>query len=338
MIEILFKDLQGKISKDKLEKNLLLGNGLNLSIPEMGDRFDYKSIIPFTEIDFLIKELKSKLDAYIVQDTSNFDLEKILDIIDDARNRITDKFIDNFVDKHENYQSFIPYIKGLSSFINQNEFLNIFTLNYDLLLYWTILYNNENDYKFQEYMDGFWYGRLRPKNEWSSITEKRRSSSGNSFNPNIFYLHGSIFLFKGKNYRPRKIIKSNKNIKRKLKEYIQECIDEHNIPLIVLEGNSTTKKDKIENDKKFRQYGEFCKEQLKEIKGLLLIFGCSFEQDEHILSYINENQGLQKIYITFTSEGTKAKIQAKIATFVGFKSKVAWVKIDPSRDNIWELS
>lgn len=335
MVEIVFQALNNELQEDSLEKNFLFGNGLNRSIPEIGQNFNYSSIISYVEIKSILDGLNSKLTPYKTND-SDFDLEKVIEIVGNSKSEMITKFIDNFVEKHPSYRDFKQYKEKLSLFIRKHDFSNIFTLNYDLFLYWTILYSNKLNTNNREYVDGFWYGLLRNDAKEQQKIQSKRSRFGRGFRPNIFYLHGTIFLYKGKQYKPKKIVKSNNDIKRNLKKYIQDNIDEHNFPLIVLEGNSTTK-ESIMRDKNFKAYGDFCKENLKQIKGLLLILGCSFEQDGHILKYIAENKKLEKIYLTITCDQEKSNISSKISEYCDVLEKITWVKIDlkNTRDNIW---
>ncbi len=60
-------------------------------------------------------------------------------------------------------------------------------------------------------------------------------------------------------------------------------------------------------------YHNYCHDLLKKIKGKLLIFGCSFESDQHLLDAIKENKNLEEIYVTCINETEVKKVSKKLA-------------------------
>ncbi|MEM0675687.1 DUF4917 family protein [Dickeya oryzae] len=161
-----------------------------------------------------------------------------------------------------------------------SNYRKIFTTNYDLIPYWSIMNNN-----FSGYCDYFWSDgcTFDPKNTelWGCVTP-------------IFYLHGAIHL----RTEPNGIIKK---VRATGETSIKEIIDEtdlNSIPLFISEGKSEIKLRRIrEND-----YLNFCYNQFINLSGNLLVFGHGLdtEYDEHILQAI-KSSSISKLAISVFS-------------------------------------
>lgn len=150
-----------------------------------------------------------------------------------------------------------------------SSYRKIFTTNYDLIPYWSIMSNN-----FVGYCDYFW-------GDGSSFDPKDTDLFGS--NTPIYYLHGAIHL----RTEPDGTIKK---VRATGETSIRNIIGEDNfdnIPLFISEGKSEIKLRRIrEND-----YLSFCYNKLIKLSGNLLVFGHGLdkEYDEHILSAIKSS-------------------------------------------------
>jgi len=161
------------------------------------------------------------------------------------------------------------------------KFNSIFSLNYDLLLSWFI---RDNQTRFEEYFD-----------------QDYKFSNNITLNNKIlvYYPHGALNIFSNiKKDKNNEIYKSKfytigGNKKKSLSDIIKEANKESNFPIIILEGKSENKYENIQKN----NYLKFCYQKFKEIKGDLIIFGCSLsEQDNHIIDAINSNPNIINIY------------------------------------------
>ncbi|EAL5963413.1 hypothetical protein DSN88_05305, partial [Campylobacter jejuni] len=155
----------------------------------------------------------------------------------------------------------------------------IFTLNYDLLLYWLIMeYNEQAEAEDEKYCDGF------SKKDLSLTFQETYCDK------KFFFLHGALHLFEVDN----KLIKIYNKDETILEQIIQQ-INNKNYPVCVLGGDSNKKLEQILKNK----YLQFCLEQLKTIEcDNLVIFGTKLkENNEHIREAINSNHNIKNIFL-----------------------------------------
>jgi hypothetical protein len=171
----------------------------------------------------------------------------------------------------------------------------IFTLNYDLILYWLVLiYNNKhNRQKFRDGMSGSVSNAVNSKNL------KKWSCTNNTYN--VYFLHGAVHLIEDQQTRDTlKVVRNNalKTLQQLIKALLNDYSNFNN--LIVLEGSDKDKKVNI-------YHNEYLKEGLMRLgrkKGDLVIYGCSLiredgslNNDEHVWNTIISNPDIKTIYI-----------------------------------------
>jgi hypothetical protein len=100
------------------------------------------------------------------------------------------------------------------------HFDSVFTLNYDLLLYWVIVHAVSDKFR-----DGFGFGR-----QVDGFREYTRNA-----NPNTYYLHGALHLFLGPQRETRKRVVTNGAIVNDIADTIRKT---KQLPLFVAEGSS----------------------------------------------------------------------------------------------------
>jgi hypothetical protein len=148
------------------------------------------------------------------------------------------------------------------------HFDNIYTLNYDLLLYWALM-QEELD-PIIKFDDGFRQPEDGPELYVTWGVENTRTQ-------NLFYLHGALHVFDA----GAEIQKFTwKQTDKALIDQIREALNTNRFPLIVAEGTSTEKLARIQHsgflNRAFRSFSS--------IGGALFVYGHSMaENDEHIV-------------------------------------------------------
>ena len=151
------------------------------------------------------------------------------------------------------------------------RFGDVYTLNYDLLLYWAIMQEElEPELRFD---DGF---RTPDEGAEPYVTWEVEKTD----KQNVFYLHGALHVFDA-GHEVQKYTWVNTGIR--LIDQVRDALKHGLYPLFVAEGESEKKLDRIKHsDFLARAYRSFAK-----IGGLLVILGHSFaENDSHILQRI----------------------------------------------------
>lgn len=273
------------------EKNLLLGNGFSRAYDDAA--FNYKHLL---EASKLPQKLKSLFVIFKTEDYERVikNLETLEQIFNNKKNIVKElRWIEDLIkrdlvrtilNKHPKSQYEIEPERKATTLSFLSSFNNIFTVNYDLLLYWLIIFNKkERGNYFGDMKDGF-SGNSNRDCIWPYSLE---------VTPNIFYLHGGLHLFHdGRD--TFKIKYDNENgvsLLKQIKAYINDNIS----PLVITEGNSNDKKFWIEQN----NYLKYCYSKLSEMSGVLFIHGHSLnETDQHIFDAINKNLKIKKIYIS----------------------------------------
>lgn len=160
---------------------------------------------------------------------------------------------------------------GLAEYAQARQFLacfgHIFTVSYDLLLYWTLMQEMEPPIKAD---DGFRQDRDDPDATWVSW------DSYKPFSQNIYYLHGGLHLFE-EGPTLKKLTFSRTGIA--LIDQIREALDTEAYPLVITEGTSPEKFARI-------RHNDYLAKGLRSLatcQGSLFIHGHSFaDNDAHV--------------------------------------------------------
>lgn len=311
------------LAKNNRQKHLLLGNGFSMAYDSK--IFSYNALYEF--IDSIDNPLLKKLFSIIgnknfeivMQQLDNF-LEiaeifgtdkELIKKIKDAGNELKNSLIDAVKGLHPEHVFTIPEEKSSACYKWLNEYLskggNVFTTNYDLLLYWVLMRNDS-----QNHTDGF--GRDKEDEEFVPYDEANYSElrwGKNKKNQNTHYLHGALPFFD----TGVDIIKEEYTTEHFLLQNINERMLRKEYPIFVTSGNGREKLMNIMHNK----YLTFCYEQLCNIQGSLVTFGFNFgEYDEHIIEAINKaaKQGkrtgekLLSIYVGVYSESDAEHIES----------------------------
>ncbi len=322
-------------------KNILIGNGFCLSHPVLKLAFKWDTSDAFQEA---LKFEKRKTDC------PETDLGKI-------RRALLEKILRYYISNlakslglDQNTCS-LPELYQIYKYIKCNRLLfsapissicNIFTLNYDPIFYFEFLKNSEKTGK-KFIFDGFiasndpglddclsqHYQGVSPNNDFLKqkyVTCKLENSNQTK----LLYLHGSWFIQAQRSVADPMIRKLS--FGSKSPGTIDSIFSGEGLPHVILEDRPHVKKALLE--KEDNPYLNYCYSQLKKIEGSLLIFGCSFNKDDHIVQAIAKNLkegNLKTVHICYLNESDKESIQKK---FSKVENKIIWVQV--SENVIWQ--
>lgn len=177
------------------------------------------------------------------------------------------------------------------------SFKSIYTVNYDLLLYWALM--QEEIPPPVRFDDGF----RQPDDGPAEYVTWDVQKTGRQ---NIFYLHGALHIFDA-GPELQKFTWSNTGIA--LIEQIREALRTNRFPLFVAEGSHESKLERIQHSGFLnRAYRSFA-----AIGGSLFIFGLSFGAgDEHLLRLLDAGKE-QQLFVSLhgnpDSEGNTRIVQ-----------------------------
>lgn len=270
------------------KRHLLLGNGFSQSWNS--DIFSYKNLLDkanFGSRNEAIKGVFEKLETYdfeAVMHTLNSSVHVaqsfneypafVQGIYRDSE-CLKNTLISTITKTHPSF----PYDIEDSKYVAARRFLsgfsNIFTVNYDLLMYWARNKEKLAPIEFQS-DDGF---------------RKNRVWVGKGTEQNVFFLHGGLHL-----YDELGVIKKHaysvdgETIIDKVKDNLKL----NKFPIFVSEPNYEKKLDRILHN----PYLNYCYESLGGIADSLIVYGHSMdESDNHIFEKISMSK-VENVYIS----------------------------------------
>ena len=304
-------DFKGAIADSKAfgTRHLLLGNGFSIACDP---RFNYRTLLGqanFSEAQKL-PEVFSKMGTKdfeqvirILRDTS-----KVLKIYDKANPKanphvaemeknakmIKNILISTITKTHlrgpqaiDSGRSIDACQEFLKHFLKEgdNEYGGeIYTLNYDFLLYWACMHKSE-------YLGEDGFGR---KGGNGHLIWKNRDSQ------TVHYLHGALHFF----HEGSDLCKHEWNDGHPLRDKVLKEISLKKLPLFVAEGTSKQKWNKIKkNEYLLHCYNSFL-QKMNQPNDTLFIFGHSLkDKDKHILDCITEGK-IPRVYVDLRGKTT----------------------------------
>lgn len=301
--------------------HLLLGNGFSMAYdPEI---FSYTALHDFIsdlnapDLSTVLKIIETKNFELIMQQLDNFSLlidafggnKALKKKIDNASSKLKNGLISAVEALHPEHVFQVPEdqseacAKFLKNFLDTDG--SIFSTNYDLLLYWVLLRNQDS----VPHCDGF--GREVEnleevaKGEAADYSELRWGK--NRDEQNVFYVHGALPFFD----TGVDVIKEVYDSRNYILENIHQRMEKGEYPVFVTAGNGRQKLAHIMHN----QYLTWCYEKLSAIEGSLVTFGFNFgKYDEHIMDALNvaatrAKPGLLSVYIGAYSDKDEAHIK-----------------------------
>lgn len=305
--------------------HLLLGNGFSLMF---SNNFSYNSLFElflnncnpqyrelFEHFETTNFELIQKYLTYAhrVNTLLNLPTEEIVAALEQLKNGL----IQTIEQVHPRTAD-INFEQLSNIAIQLSQFGDIFTTNYDLYLYHIIMISKDLslvDRSYVAYQDWFW-GSNAPIGFKEFMTYQTYRYK------NLFYLHGSLFIF-NRGVMNIKLLKNNNG--SELIESISNEIRNNHFPIFVTEGTGTQKEESINNN----NYLTFCLSRLRKLNGPIIVFGNTLgEFDSHILKAIKEKPR-DIVYCIYPVNRTIAEINAEkfdfLAKFNNYNGQIDFV-------------
>lgn len=303
----------------------LLGNGF--SIAQAGGQFSYSSLLD-----------RSGLPAEspirnVFRTLSTVDFEQVMEALNHAAQildaygkkeqaaafrtdliSVRDALIHAVHEVHPGIQFDIPQAQRQACAVFLQNFDSIFTLNYDLLLYWVIL-NAENN----PHTDGFGLGPTL--NGFRTFSEEG--------NCNTYYLHGALHLFLGEQRETLKRIVTTGTIVSDIANTIRNT---GHLPLFVAEGTTIEKMARINSV----PYLRFCYDELRSLAGSIFIFGHSLgENDAHIYDAIFGSSVERLFFCVHEPQNDWLHLRERLAPFRERNPGVEVEYVDAGSAHVW---
>lgn len=293
------------------KRHLLLGNGFSIACEP--DIFHYGSL--FEQADFSnIPRAKKVFEALGTQDFEEAirTLESgartapiysdtgssIANAMSSDAEALKDLLVSTVAGNHPDIPANIPdqkfwaCRKFLSHFLSGDHAGHVFTLNYDLLLYWTLMHE---DMPFDDPInlntnDGFGNVEDEPDTDyvvWHGETGAHSAS--------VHFLHGALHLFDaGHELQKYTWVRRQE----RLTDQARNAIADNKFPIFVSEGTSRQKFTKIRHNAYLYQGLKVLASNTNQGKHCFFIFGHSLAQnDNHILQRLGRGK-FKKLYIS----------------------------------------
>ncbi len=269
-------------------QHLLLGNGFSIACDPI---FKYNNIFEFAKQHGLTSRVEALFGHF---GTTNFELvaralddikfvgrlfglvDEVADlVIDESVQEIKESLIAAIAQTHLSTPDQINESKKAACVAFLKPYDNVFTTNYDLLLYWASMHGHANgDLEFQ---DGFRSSVEHPDAKYVVFNKRLGRNKG------LFYMHGALHLFESRG-EVRKHCWNRSDVT--LTQNVIESLDHDVYPLFVAEGDSLRKLEHIQRS----GYLWYCYQKLQSIETSLVVCGSSLGQsDEHILNAIGDS-------------------------------------------------
>jgi hypothetical protein len=298
------------------KRHLLLGNGFSIAcVPSI---FTYGSL--FTKADF--SDMPEVKKTFQILDTQDFELviqalEKGSGVLPaylpkeistsrkmlEHAGQLKERLIETIAANHPAFPAEIPEekyracIAFLAIFLDQGG--TIYTLNYDLLLYWTLMYGMERKLINIQPLDGF--GRDTDFNDGKLEISDYVTWQGDTkaHGQNVHYLHGALHIY-DRGADIEKFTWVDKRIR--LIDQARKALSEGRFPLFVTEGESKKKMAKISHCgylyHSFKSFSSSMNYKTKNAKSCLFTYGVSFsDNDDHILKKIPKGK-VAKLFVS----------------------------------------
>lgn len=288
-----YEEVLSYLKAKQRKVHLLLGNGFSMAYDS--NIFSYNALYNFiaslkdNELQKLFESIKTKNFELIMNQLDTFETLlggfnadiNLINRVKAAKLKLKQSLLDAISEMHPEHVFSVPEEKILACSQYINHFIesggNIFTTNYDLLLYWVLMRSGLKS------SDGFGKELLNPEavkhgeeQEWSDLVWGPNRES-----QNIFYVHGTLPIFDlGKD-----VTKEQYSSDAYLLENVMKRLDKNQYPIFVTAGNGDEKLEHIRHNR----YLTHAYDNLCEIEGSLITFGFNFgDYDFHIIDAINK--------------------------------------------------
>ncbi|MDB2210891.1 DUF4917 family protein [Mycobacteroides abscessus] len=301
-VEILDFDSALAVARaNQAQLSVLLGNGFSQAYSA---KFAYRRLRDVTEMEEL-SVAKDSLFAHVGSD----DFETVIDHLQRSA-RLVDLYSPKSVELRKSLENDARVVKrglvdaltavhpSLASEIEVEQyrsarafltnFKRIFTVNYDLLLYWAI---NQKSLEFTvQQRDGF--NRVDGILTWQLPDDSAAME--------IFYLHGAMHLYI-QDRKARKLEYRNGNLIDQLRLNLQN----RKYPLVVTEGSREDKEARISRS----AYLRYCHRRLRRLTGVLFVHGWALsDNDGHMLEALTMKENrVDSIFVGLHGQDSDAR-------------------------------
>lgn len=292
---------------------LLLGNGFCMAYDK--DRFSFTSLLDSALKDNILK--KESHIYKLFQKLNTADFESVMKLLDQSRQvvevyegdktllkelatdatNLKEYLVKIITNNHPAHMHEMPEEKKKACLEWLKPYPTIYTLNYDLLLYWTTLAAAS-----QPYGDGF-ANTEESRHEGYVVYQNKGSFE-------VHYLHGAMHLFDDGDEIIKKTY-SNSGVL--LVTQVKEALENGTYPIFISEGDSSQKMTKILHS----AYLNHCYKSLRSKGrvtggGDIVIFGTTLKKnDQHIFDAILESN-LTRIFIGVSDEKSVDHLQVQV--------------------------
>ena len=272
---------------DAKRPHLLLGNGFSRACRD--DIFSYQALYDQAELSGLSKDARKAFTALGTNDfeqvmrmlkqaaklAKEYGRGNLARILGAHADEIREVLVRTIADNHPARPNDVSNAKYQACKQFLSRFSDIYTLNYDLLLYWAVMQDEIEPEVACD--DGFRQPEDGPEDYVTWEVQNTNSQS-------IHYLHGALHIFDA-GAELQKYTWSNTQIA--LIDQIRAALKADKYPLFVSEGSAESKLERIQHSGYLnRSYRSFA-----NLRGSLLIFGMSMaDNDEHILRLLNRSK------------------------------------------------
>ena len=327
--------------------SLILGNGASIAIDSC---FSYRSLYEIATNGSLSTEVQRVFERYQTCDFEfvlkmlwrTHQVNQLLGVCDPpveaAYNTVRNALIETVHRVHVDYQLVEPYLPQIHQFMQ--EFENVFSLNYDLIVYWAMIYGNKEK-------SGNWYKDCFAGSDQTFIddVEWMRKPIQNHLNKStmVFYPHGNLVL--ATNVLGQELKLCARENSALLDNIVQRWSATDSTPLFVSEGDSDQKLRSINRNAYLHTIYS------SVLKGLhkpsICVYGWALgRQDEHLIKAIGATYPSKLAISVYTGDPNYKKHCEMILhelpnnnNFYGFKytdisfydssSQGCWIHPDP---------
>jgi hypothetical protein len=322
------------------KRHLLLGNGFSIACRpkifaygRLYEQANFDSISPTSRLAFqalgtqdferVIKALRDTariVDAYDGPPS-------LAEILRKDSERLRELLVQTIAASHPAWPGELGEAEYLSCDRFLSHFNTIYTLNYDLLLYWVRMHASERKGAASD--DGF---RTSEDDTQASYVVWE---PGQSHGQDMWFLHGALHVFDS-GTEIQKYTWAKTGIR--LIEQIREALSRDYFPIFVSEGTSAEKYERIRhNDYLAKGYRSF-----QSIGGSLFIFGHSLaENDDHYLRCIRKGK-LRHAYIGIYGDPNSSpnkfivRRAEELSRDRGVRNPLAVTFYDAESANVWK--
>jgi len=294
-------------------RHLLLGNGFSISLrpnifsytslfahSELSDRPDIQQVFAALETEDFELVIRFLVDAArLLKAYAPSEKALISSLIADAA-YLKNVLVAAIAKRHPDR----PHDISEQQYIAVREFLepfaHIYTLNYDVILYWALMQDEIDDIALRP-GDGFRHPEDAPDEPYVSWQEAHKST--------VHYVHGALHLFDTGN----ELVKytwSKTNIP--IIEQIRDALTEDKYPLFVAEGTSSSKMNKIMHNAYLHKCLRSLDSCAKPANAAFVVFGHSLaDNDWHVLRILARGK-FPHLYVSLYGDQDSPENQALI--------------------------